>query len=936
CTQKAYLDFINPSSPTTPDEEFSGNYKIGVKSMGGLNISGVKVSALLNGKTVAEGISLNGEIELDLEPAEYTLVVDESTLPLGYFMPENVEYKTKADSAKAEVLLSSGIIPTTAVSGTSYAIGDIMYDFSFTDATSGVRYTLSEIHSKHKAVLINFFYTTCGPCRSEFNPMQTAYENYSDDLAIIALADSSKDSSADVAKFRKEFGLTFYMAPDQAGMHNLFGVTSWPTSVMVDRYGAIASYDNSGAITATSAWSGMFAQFTADDYSQSAPDNGNGDNNELVWAKPDAGLAMPSSAEISSAIVGKGSGKISNFRANVYEQDAEFSWPWVLKHDDVSGNDYFSASNLGKGYSFATFYADFALQSGDIIGFDYSVNTEADCDILYVMLVDLNNNMNNQRLADYSGNSGGWKSESALYTANRAINVTLAFLYNKDPLKDAANGEEVAAIKNLRVVNASEIETATDSATSVTSGEVVGGKYQHYETVKLNPADGFYHLYDSENDRYGALVLADILNTTVWSALHVGENSFQTADNTTAATSLYLISYWQMSNYKTAQKDGGLLFDYDNTKDKKISASLISNYYWQTFSDNGYVPVTEDLKAVLVAFTEVYCQKNDVAYYGEQWLEFCYYFIHYGDAHPAGEDCFVTKDPTKGLGKHNALTAVESDDEKLTPNRVNITKIITIDAGGGLFFKFNPSKSGVYRIFTNEATPLIDPLILVRTLEDTENDEFIADFDDDISPDKFVERDNYYYTDVNGYVYLDENTTYYLQCRFNQQQITGSYDYYIKYFAEEYDYLRFATTGDGMWTYNNKLTYYLAIDTALGTDNLYYALNEDGSLGSQIYIDFVHPQYYDENGHSLLEMVEGGLFDFSKTGGANLTPLMMEYYQKSIYGKGDVDELYGMAEADYRLVTYISQYLLREHGEGIETKYWLAFACYYEHIGPNG
>lgn len=937
CAQKAYLDFINPQNPSTGNEDFAGTYKVEVKSMGGLSINGVKVSAVLNGKTVAEGISLNGAIEFDLDAAEYTLVVDESSLPSGYFVPEGSEFKTTANKAEAKVTLSSSIIPTTAVSGTSYALGDIMYDFSFTDATDGIKYTLSEIHSKYKAVLINFWYTTCGPCRSEFRPMQEAYEGYKNDIAIIALADSSKNDSKDVAEFRKEFGLTFYMAPDQAGLHSLFGVMSWPTSVIVDRYGAIAYHDNSGAITNPTTWSALFAKFVSDDYSQDNPDGDNsGDNDKLEWVKPDAGLKMPSSEEISSAIVGKGSSKISNFRMGETEDAQIYSWPWLLKRDDNEGVNYFAAANTGAGYSFATFYVDFALESGDIIAYDYKINTEADCDILHVMLVDLKNTANSSRLTYYSGDSKGWKAENAIYTANRSINVTLGFLYNKDPLKDAAEGEEIAAIKNLRVINASEIEEPTDSATAAAFGNIVGGKYESYETVKLNPADGYYHLYDKQTNKYGALLLADILENTAWSANIVGENSFTTPTSTTAKTSLYLISYWQMSNYATAQKDGALVFSFDNTKDKHISNTLINNYYWQNFSDNNYVPVTEELKEVLVTFTKAYCVNNGKGYYDEQWLELCYYFMHYGELHPTGDNCFVDTDPTSGLGKHNALPTLESTAEKRVANHVNVTKIITIDGGGGLFYKFKPSRSGVYHITTTVEESTIDPLIMVRTLEDTVDDEFIAEFDDNMSPDKFVARDGYYYiTDVNGYVYLDASTTYYLQCRFNQQQEIGEYDFYIEYFAEEYDYLRFCTTDDGAWSYNSKLTYYLAIDCALGPDRKYYALNSDGTLGSLIYIDFVHPQYYDNNNNTLWEMVEAGLFDFTKTGGANLTPLMTQYYQKSIYGKGDTDELYGMAEADYNLVAYIAQYLLRAHGEPMETKYWMAFACYYEHIGPE-
>ena len=53
CTQKAYLDFINPSNPSGGgNEQFTGNYIISVKSLGGLKVNGVKVSAVLNGETI--------------------------------------------------------------------------------------------------------------------------------------------------------------------------------------------------------------------------------------------------------------------------------------------------------------------------------------------------------------------------------------------------------------------------------------------------------------------------------------------------------------------------------------------------------------------------------------------------------------------------------------------------------------------------------------------------------------------------------------------------------------------------------------------------------------------------------------------------------------------------------------------------------------------
>ena len=97
---------------------------------------------------------------------------------------------------------------------------------------------------------------------------------------------------------------------------------------------------------------------------------------------------------------------------------------------------------------------------------------------------------------------------------------------------------------------------------------------------------------------------------------------------------------------------------------------------------------------MLTTFTKAYCAENDKPYYEEQWLELCYYFIHYGDLHSANESCWVEADPTKGLGKHNALTTLESTAEKPTANHVNITKIIThVNVVSTVF---NSSVTGTY------------------------------------------------------------------------------------------------------------------------------------------------------------------------------------------------------------------------------------------------
>lgn len=925
----SYADFINPSAPVKPNpgnKEFTGDYTIEVTSAGGLNLSGIKVSAMLNNEVIAEGISVDGKIELTLDPAEYTLVVDESTLPTGYFIADGTTFKTSAADGKAEVKLSSAVISQSTPPGTRYSMGDVMYDFAFTDANTGERSSLSEVFKTKKAVVINFWYKECNPCRSEFPAMQSAYANFSDDIEIIGL--NNHDSQTDIKNFRREFGLSFIMAQDGAGMHGFFNVAAWPTTVIIDRFGAIAFWDSTGAITQTSTWVAMFTTFTSDDYQQSGTDEGG--NGTHDWARPGADVKMPSSADIEQAINGSGTaGKVGNYRLGESEDAQKDSWPWLLGED--GDGKYLYSPNIGKNYSYSTLYVDFDLKSGDIISYEYSINSEVDCDFLHVLLVDLEDASNNKRLASYSGDSQGWTTET-LYTANRPIKITLAFTYIKDQLQGPSEGDEIAAIKNIRIITAADITVATDLVTPAVSGTLVGGKYEHYENVKLNPADGYYHLYNAATDTYGALLLADILDATMWSSNVVGKNTFINDENSTTTASLYLLSYWTMSNYKKAVDEGGLLFTYDKTKDMSITDTVITNYYLQSFSDNGYVPVTAELKAAIDAFTAEYCRVNDKDYYEEQWLELCYYFIHYGDPHKDGDPCYVNDDPIFGLTRKNAYTAVEGTAQAPAANHVNVTKIITIDGGGGLYFKFEPKQTGIYRIYTNSSSEFIDPLIWVRTPEGKGDDSFIAELDDDMRPDKFTKK---FYENVDGYVYFEAGTTYYLQCRFHQLQNTGEYDFFLEYTGKtSYDYLRFATTGEGLWTYTpSGFTYYIAVDRALGTDNYYYALNPDGSYGSKIYIDFIHPQYYDMNNHTLKQIIDEGYFDLTRWGGkTDYTDAMNQYYQQAI-AKDKDDELYGLVEASYALVYLISNYLEIMHGEKIDTGYWMSFACYYEHIG---
>ncbi len=97
-------------------------------------------------------------------------------------------------------------------------------------------------------VVINFWASWCGPCRSEAAALQEAYERFGPEGVLfigVALQDTLKGSKA----FIEEFGLSFPIGPDEDGdimkAYKVFGI---PKTFVVVK-GGVISYVHSGAIT---------------------------------------------------------------------------------------------------------------------------------------------------------------------------------------------------------------------------------------------------------------------------------------------------------------------------------------------------------------------------------------------------------------------------------------------------------------------------------------------------------------------------------------------------------------------------------------------------------------------------------------------------------------------------------------------------------------
>ena len=144
-----------------------------------------------------------------------------------------------------------------------YKLGDAIGDFTVTD-TDGNEYTLSQLLETKKAVMLNFWFIECNPCRAEFPYMNEAYAEYAGDVALIAM-NCVNDSVEDIAAFKQELELDFPMAAVDPAWAQMLQMNAYPTTVVIDRTGVI-SMIHVGSIDDADTFRRIFQYFTAEDY----------------------------------------------------------------------------------------------------------------------------------------------------------------------------------------------------------------------------------------------------------------------------------------------------------------------------------------------------------------------------------------------------------------------------------------------------------------------------------------------------------------------------------------------------------------------------------------------------------------------------------------------------------------------------------------------
>lgn len=134
---------------------------------------------------------------------------------------------------------SASAIPTNQVSsGTELPAATL-------DSVDGPQTTTGELVGQ--PLLINFWYSTCEPCRREMPALAAASRRYADRVTFVGV--NMYDSAVVASNFAKRYGVSFRILLDTNGeLVTRLGIALAPTTILVDDEGVIL-HQESGELT---------------------------------------------------------------------------------------------------------------------------------------------------------------------------------------------------------------------------------------------------------------------------------------------------------------------------------------------------------------------------------------------------------------------------------------------------------------------------------------------------------------------------------------------------------------------------------------------------------------------------------------------------------------------------------------------------------------
>ncbi len=144
---------------------------------------------------------------------------------------------------KTKLLSLIAIVAITFTSNSQingYSVGQTVADFTVTD-TDGNSHTLSSYTNAGKWVVLDFFFTTCGPCQQTtpiFNELHEKYGCNTGDVVCLTI-NTGQDNDAAVVQFEQTYGGSSAHSPAVSGdggsgaVNSVFNPSAYPTYCLI-------------------------------------------------------------------------------------------------------------------------------------------------------------------------------------------------------------------------------------------------------------------------------------------------------------------------------------------------------------------------------------------------------------------------------------------------------------------------------------------------------------------------------------------------------------------------------------------------------------------------------------------------------------------------------------------------------------------------------
>lgn len=120
-------------------------------------------------------------------------------------------------------------------------LGRMAPDFTLPVLTAQGKQTLSLMAFKGKPVVINFWSSTCQPCKDEMPLLESQWERVKGQ-GVIFLGIDVEDTTSDGLHFMQQHGATYTSVIDSGGKTLVdYGVTYTPETIFIDRTGKVVS-----------------------------------------------------------------------------------------------------------------------------------------------------------------------------------------------------------------------------------------------------------------------------------------------------------------------------------------------------------------------------------------------------------------------------------------------------------------------------------------------------------------------------------------------------------------------------------------------------------------------------------------------------------------------------------------------------------------------